>query len=405
MRASTFRIPSRLAFLLALALAARNANLYAEELWSDSGFFVDMPAGFALQDGDGTSRFSFADPNGVMEYDILAYDAGRYPSAEALAVEALGKIGSKGEREGFSYEGREAVFAELAFSLNGQSRRGFGVFIGGYRPQAASGGKPGSGPKTVPAGRSYALLAHAPEAAFDSYTPFILSCIDAFSIDRAARRAPGPLSQYILAWPAERSAVKRVVLPGGGSAELPWSDREAEQETETATREYGVLTSYAQEPELWVDAWARFYRMAYRESAARLDRLVLELAKELPRGDPTETARRVLAWVQLFAYERDPDGIDFVPPLSSAYEARGDCDARALVAVAVLERLGIDAILMLSREHSHAMFAVDVPGGGQRFPFGGKKYLVAETTAKVGLGLIAADQADWGAWLGVDLGQ
>jgi hypothetical protein len=213
------------------------------------------------------------------------------------------------------------------------------------------------------------------------------------------------LSQYILAWPAERSAVKRVVLPGGGSAELPWSDREAEQETETATREYGVLTSYAQEPELWVDAWARFYRMAYRESAARLDRLVLELAKELPRGDPTETARRVLAWVQLFAYERDPDGIDFVPPLSSAYEARGDCDARALVAVAVLERLGIDAILMLSREHSHAMFAVDVPGGGQRFPFGGKKYLVAETTAKVGLGLIAADQADWGAWLGVDLGQ
>ena len=128
------------------------------------------------------------------------------------------------------------------------------------------------------------------------------------------------------------------------------------------------------------------------------------IARSLPADDPTECARRVLAWVQGFSYERDLAGIDYVPPLAAAFGRRGDCDARAVVMAIVLEGLGIDCVLMLSREYSHAMLAVDVPGGGQRFPFGGGEYLVAETTAKVGLGMIDADQADFSKWLGVDLG-
>jgi len=72
---------------------------------------------------------------------------------------------------------------------------------------------------------------------------------------------------------------------------------------------------------------------------------------------------------------------------------------------AILEASGIDCLLMLSREYSHAMLAVDVRGGGQRFPFKGKEYLVAETTAKVGLGMIDSSQADLSKWLGVDLGE
>jgi hypothetical protein len=50
------------------------------------------------------------------------------------------------------------------------------------------------------------------------------------------------------------------------------------------------------------------------------------------------------------------------------------------------------------------MLGVDVPGGGQRFEFNGKKYLVGETTSKIGIGMIAADMADWTKWLGINLG-
>ncbi len=96
--------------------------------------------------------------------------------------------------------------------------------------------------------------------------------------------------------------------------------------------------------------------------------------------------------------------INSYSPLTAAFERRGDCDSRAMVMAIILERMGIDCVLMISREYSHAMLAVDVPGGGQRFPYNGKAYLVAETTAKVGIGKIDSSQTDLSKWLAVDLG-
>ena len=212
------------------------------------------------------------------------------------------------------------------------------------------------------------------------------------------------MSQFLLPWPADRRQGRAAALPRGPVA-LPWSDGEAAHELSIAEREHRILTAYAQSRTLWVDAWLRFYRMVYRESVARLDGLAAALTASLPVRDPTECARQVQSWVQGFTYERDVDGLDFVPPLAAAFGRRGDCDARAMVMAMILESMGIDCILMLSREYSHAMLGVDVPGGGVRFDFEGRKYLVAETTAKTGLGTIAASQADFSKWLGVDLGE
>jgi hypothetical protein len=370
----------------ALALLLASSLVSAEELKSKLGFHIDMPSGFQLSGGDGSTRFSFVDPDGMMEYDIFAYDGGRFDSAKALADWSLSKLGSKGEVTDYVYEGRRAVFAELGFALGDSKRKGYALFVKGRQGEGC-----------------YALLSYAPEQDFEAYSDFILSCLDAFSIDAAALRSPGPVSQFTLDWPPERTAQKAVKLPSGTTVSLPWSEEEARQEADTDKREYKVLTAYAEDEEHWRDAWARFYRMAERESGARLDRLALEMSRELPREDPTDTARRVLAWVQGFTYERDQAGTDFVPPLAAAYGERGDCDSRSVVAAIILERLGIDSILMVSKDYSHAMLGVDVPGGGQRFVFNGKNYLVGETTAKVGLGMIAKDQADWSKWMGIDL--
>jgi hypothetical protein len=375
------------ASLALLALTAQ--GLGAELLKSKLGFYVEMPAGFGLVQGDGSSRFAFSDPNGAMEYDLLAYEKGRFASLSALASESLKKLGSAGESSAFAYQGRDSALAALDFGLNGTEMLGFAIFIKGL------GQEP-----------DFALLSYAPADMFEGYSDFILSCLDAFSIDAAALRAPGPVSQFTLPWPCERKETREAVLPGGGKAVLPWSEDEAKQEDDTRLREYKVLAAYADEDTLWAEAWARFYRMVYRESAARLDRFALEAAKVLPADDPTEQARRALAWVQGWSYDRDSDGTDLVPPLAAAYGRRGDCDARALAAAILLERLGIDAILMVSREYSHALLGVDVPGQGKRFPFGGKEYLIGETTYKeAGLGMIAQDQADFSKWLGIPLGR
>jgi hypothetical protein len=383
------RSAARAILLLAVctALGALSAApAAAKELAAEQGASIDMPSGFTPAEGDGKTRFSYLDPAGEMELDILIYTPDRFSMADAMATELLKTLGSQGDTSPFTYEGRGAALSELSFTLDGVARTGYALFVAG---------KPGEA--------DYALLAHVEDTRFDAYGELVMSCLDAFSIDRAARRDPGPVSQFLFPWPVTRSAKKAVVLPGG-QASLPWNPDEAAEEVDVATREVDVLTLYTGSDTLWVDAWARFYRMVYRESAARLDVLTDALARSLPADDPTECARRVLAWVQGFTDTGDDTGIDFVPPLTAAFERRGDCDARAVVMAIVLERLGIDCVLMISREYAHAMVGVDVAGGGQRFPFQGREYLVAETTAKVSIGLIDASQADFAKWLGVDVG-
>ncbi len=67
----------------------------------------------------------------------------------------------------------------------------------------------------------------------------------------------------------------------------------------------------------------------------------------------------------------------------------------------LLRREDIDAIMMVSLKHEHALAGIDAPGTGARFPFQDKRWLVAETTAKVGIGMIDAGQADPADWIGV----
>ena len=378
----------------ALFVTALSSPLAAKELASDTGAFFDMPSGFTAGDGDGKTRFAYYDANDGMEFDILIYEPGRYTTAETMAADLLGQMGSKGDTSSFTYQGRGAVIADLDFTSDSLPRKGYAVFVAGTQPAS---GTPGSA-------NSYALVASAETSKFDSYSELIISCLDSFSLDRAARRLPGPVSQFLFPWPAARNEKKTAALPAGAIS-LPWSNDEAQHDLSVAEREYRILTLYLKSDTLWMDAWARYYRMVYKESAARLDSLTKAFMASLPANDPTESARRVLAWVQGFKYERDFSGIDFVPPLVAAFEQRGDCDSRAMVMAIILERLGIDSVLMVSREYSHAMLAVDVPGGGQRFTYNGKAYLVAETTAKVGIGMIDSSQADFSKWLGVDLGE
>jgi len=370
-------------FVLAAALAT---PLAAKELATGQGASIDMPSGFTPGEGDGRTRFSYLDPAGEMELDILIYEPSRFSTAAAMAADAAARLGSWGDTARFDYAGRSAAISDLSFALNGIPRRGTALFVAGKTGEA-----------------DYALLAHVKASRYDAYGEYIISCLDGFSIDREARHTPGPVSQFLLPWPPARAARRTAVLPAG-PVDLPWSAEEAAQELDVDVREYRVLALYAETERLWVDAWARFYRMVYRESASRLDALTVAFSRSLPIDDPTECARRVLAWVQGFTDAKDDPGIDFVPPLTAGFERRGDCDTRSVLMAILLERLGIDCVLMISREYSHAMVGVDVPGGGQRFPFNGRGYLVAETTAKVGIGMIDAGQADLSKWLGVDVG-
>ena len=91
-------------------------------------------------------------------------------------------------------------------------------------------------------------------------------------------------------------------------------------------------------------------------------------------ASPEELLGVLLGWTQGFTYERNFSGSDFTNLPKAFATETGDCDSRSLLLVLMLNQLGVDAILMVSPDYSHAIAAVDCPGEGARYELGGKSY-------------------------------
>ncbi|MCP3104053.1 hypothetical protein LZ198_34785 [Myxococcus sp. K15C18031901] len=97
--------------------------------------------------------------------------------------------------------------------------------------------------------------------------------------------------------------------------------------------------------------------------------------------DAAQAAQLILGFVQRIHYElpRDePFGI--VPPALVPARNRGDCDSKAVLAVMLLQQVGIDAVVLYSDPLAHAAVGVDLPGGRTRLRYGGRSYQYAEVT-------------------------
>jgi hypothetical protein len=200
------------------------------------------------------------------------------------------------------------------------------------------------------------------------------------------------------AWGKEKP-VTAVFLSGKTRLEVPFNSTDAPANQSVVDREFGLLTAYKDSP-LVYEAWKRYYRMIYRDAWARMEKAAF-LVQNTVSDDPALCAAQLLGWVQSFKYIRNPDGSDFNNLPDTFISNEGDCDSRALLLVVMLNQMGIDAVLLVSPEYSHAVAAIDCPGEGARFTAGNKKYLIADTTAKVGLGKIAQDMADSSKWFAV----
>jgi len=423
--------PVRRSAAFALLFILLTAALPADELYSDRGFFIDLPEGFGFTDGDGKTRFSFASPDGAVQVDMAVYDSTRYPSAQAASDETAKRISARIDSTRFRYAGRDAALGTLSFGSGTGARKGLAFFLDG-KPAAAAGSA-SAGTASDP-GYDLAVLVYAPASAYARYKDLVESTMDGFSGDYARRAAPGPVGTAARAALVASRTADAAVRFGAATITLPWNPDEGRAAQAIVEREYRVLMPYGSEPDLVEAAIRRFYRMVWRDSAPSLDRLALELSRAWDTGawaggpvpgaattttpatppadavpesrfgtaaDPRGFAEAVLRWTQGFRYERDPAGSDVVNPLSAAL-GRGDCDSRALVIAIVLRRADIEALLMLSLVHEHALAAVDAPGAGARFPYRGANWLVGETTAPVAIGMIDQEQSNIEDWMAID---
>jgi hypothetical protein len=397
----------------------------AEPLYSPTwGFRLDLPEGYELSGGDSKNQFSFSSSFGAF-LDLAVYT--EKASVGSLADELEKKLSNKGKKTPFEYNGKKAVMIELRFP-NPRQRNSFNT---GWGLCVELDAVPGSPPESGAKSSLLFVMAYGPDRA--ELQSLHLSCLDSIAAGEGDRRLPGP-------WTAFKYPRGKWILSSlaGLEEKAYFREGDARAAQVLVDREFEVLKRYLTSP-LWQEAWKRFYRAIHRDAFDRLAHAAFILERkwnltaldgpdmnakadenektpstaeaERALGSRDEEARRLaektLQWVQNFKYERDFMGSDFVNLISAVQEGRGDCDSRAMLWAIVLEHANIPAALMVSREFSHAMGLADIGGRGARFPFkdgAGKdqKWLVAETTAPVVLGLIGEGVSEITKWTAIE---
>ena len=129
------------------------------------------------------------------------------------------------------------------------------------------------------------------------------------------------------------------------------------------------------------DCYYRRIAEANAKDIEPLTRLFLEHGKDAGL-QPDEVAAAVVTFIQAMEY-RIPQGEPFGvhPPALVAADGWGDCDSKGLLAVQLLEGLGIDSVLLVSEHHAHAALGAQLPGEGFRVEHQGHSYLYWELTA------------------------
>jgi transglutaminase-like putative cysteine protease len=94
-----------------------------------------------------------------------------------------------------------------------------------------------------------------------------------------------------------------------------------------------------------------------------------------------QAAELVVGFVQAIQYEVPDEPFGLLPPALVAAERRGDCDSKSLLALILLRALGIDAVMLESEAHHHAMLGVNLPAPGASMEVQGRRYAFTECTA------------------------
>jgi hypothetical protein len=393
--------------ILALVLFAVifSAVSYPEPLKSPVwGFRIDLPEEYEYISGDNRDRFSFRTTGGA-NFELVVYPPARgaaFPSTEILAEDIKKRLNSAGETTVFEYRNKKAALLRLDFSIPGTPVRGTqaqDVRLSGWglcmELESQAAGTP-----------MIAALAYG-DAGKAGLQNFALSALDSISPSEGDQRYPGPITEFT--YPRG----KRVrVSPFGLPVEAFVCENDPLGAQALVDREFEVLQHSAGKPN-WKEAWTRFYRAIYRDSFSRLSDIAFALERHWAPGPistsvtgssdqaPPGLAEKALGWVQTFSYERDLPGSDFVNLVTAAIEGRGDCDSRAMLWAIIIDQANIPGAIMVSSDYGHAMGLIDIPGPGARFDWAGKRWLVAETTAKVSLGRIAQNVSDPAHWLGI----
>lgn len=357
--------------------------IYSWEAGLFSSSFINVPEGwYVLENRE--DKVTFADPTDSAYFQLKWYPGNSFASAVELYTYISGELGSTGEGEQFIFDTKDSYFASITFESSGYYYKGYLVCIEGEFEDIV-------------------LLSFSDEENYNLSHDFLISSIDSFSINESGLKNPGPVSQFYYPWPGRDKTINFLTMD---TKKIPVSFDMKEIDTARILieREARILIQYTNS-NLSDSAWARYYKLIYRDNYNRLRRIARIVASEITDDfeslTPLEQSIMLLDWIQEFEYLRTGTLSDFMSPIDTVFEAAGDCDSRSLLYVMLLEYIGIDSILMVSSEYSHSLTGVAVEGMGAHYYFEGSEYLIAETTDNVSIGLVDQTMSDPAKWMGI----
>ena len=138
-------------------------------------------------------------------------------------------------------------------------------------------------------------------------------------------------------------------------------------------------------PTCFLEPWECIYSDVHARSFTDLEPLLdrIRTGFDAESWTPREAAQWLLNFVQQIPYRLPTEeAFGLLPPALVASEDWGDCDSKSLLLISLLERLGINAILLTSKAHAHALVGIAVPTGQKGHRHEGREYAWAETTAE-----------------------
>jgi hypothetical protein len=249
---------------------------------------------------------------------------------------------------------------------------------------------------------SYWLYGFSLEADYEHWIAYIYSTFDSFSLNRLPATARGLLSSYSDAISPQHWQTEEIILENK-KIQLKIDVEQEELSQDFIEREAKILSSYSGNDALSMQAWARYYRMIFRDNYDRLAPVAQALKPSLAGKDDSATARVLLSFSQNFTYTRSPHLMsDLISPVSGALRRVGDCDSMSMLYILLLAHYDMEASLLLTQQKAHAVVGVSGVSGDTitlRMLAGDKKTKVyAELTMHKPLGYLPEEllsATDW----------
>ena len=365
-------------FLLCLSLPLFSIEWRFEP--TDSS--IHLPEGWDLFDNSESGRTSFINPEETIIFQVSLYPGTTYGSDEQMMDSHLQELDIlESDSSRFPFQGEMVSLADCTFLSTGSNIRGWFLFIDGID-------------------YDYYLTCITEESLYTDSLPWILSCLDSFSINEEGRTKPGAISAFLT---SDEGALQKTSLDfSGGQIPFEYFSGRGDASQLLIEREASILNSY-KDPDSFAAAWRRYYQLISRDTAWELRGISDSLEQMLAGKSNREKAEVVLSWLQEFEYGSSDSFSDLLAPVRVLLHRTGDCDALGLVYCSIMNSMGIPSLLMVSYIYSHSMSAVLVDDGGAGFLYGEDRYVVAELTKKVELGMISQEMADMKNWIVVSL--